>query len=139
MSAKERKQAKILKKLTKLKCKVFNSNELTLSPVDLQIKSIFLQEYPLFFIETKKDHRRFKVFYNKGFTCVSCGIEGARIIKRACLPNSIHFDLYTLDLQLMTVDHIHPKSLGGSYDLENLQPMCYKCNCEKGSNVYIQT
>lgn len=137
MSAKQRKIDKTIKKLTKLKRQIFNSNELTLSPVDLHIKSIFLQEYPLFFIETKKDHRRFKVFYNKGITCVSCGIEGARIIKRACLPNSIHFDLYTLDLQLMTIDHIHPKSLGGSYELENLQPMCYKCNCEKGNKCLV--
>lgn len=136
-STKVAKYERICNKLTNLKRTIFNANELTLSLVDIRISSIFLQEYRIFpLLETMKDHRRFKVFYHKGVTCVNCGVKGARVIKRACLPHQIHFDLYTLDLQLMTIDHIYPKSLGGSDDLENLQPMCEKCNCAKGSNVY---
>jgi 5-methylcytosine-specific restriction endonuclease McrA len=36
----------------------------------------------------------------------------------------------------ITLDHIHPRSLGGSYSFGNLQPMCSKHNSEKGSKVY---
>jgi hypothetical protein len=32
-----------------------------------------------------------------------------------------------------TIDHIIPLSRGGTNDLENLQPMCWKCNKAKGS------
>ena len=35
----------------------------------------------------------------------------------------------------MTIDHIKPKSKGGSYDIENLDPMCSYCNSKK-SNKY---
>jgi len=33
-----------------------------------------------------------------------------------------------ITLKEMTVDHIHPASLGGSNDPENLNPCCYVCN-----------
>lgn len=43
-----------------------------------------------------------------------------------------HLNLYHEDskgkLILMTQDHIHPKSAGGSNDLHNLQTMCSQCN-----------
>ena len=35
----------------------------------------------------------------------------------------------------MTVDHIIPKSRGGTYALKNLDPMCYQCNQDKGDNM----
>lgn len=35
----------------------------------------------------------------------------------------------------MTIDHIFPRSKGGSNRLDNLQPMCYDCNVEKGDKV----
>lgn len=31
------------------------------------------------------------------------------------------------------IDHIHPKSLGGSDDLDNLVPSCTPCNRKKGA------
>lgn len=34
---------------------------------------------------------------------------------------------------LQTVDHVIPKSLGGSDDLRNLMPLCYNCNEERQS------
>ena len=37
--------------------------------------------------------------------------------------------------RLMTVDHIIPKSMGGSHNLSNLQPMCVRCNGKKGSKI----
>lgn len=33
------------------------------------------------------------------------------------------------------IDHIYPKSLGGTNDLENLQVLCLSCNSTKGKRV----
>jgi 5-methylcytosine-specific restriction endonuclease McrA len=102
----------------------------------------FIKEYDLCKIEQKKDHRRFKVFYHKGCTCVTCGIVGTRVIETGQINKrgfviSFHIDLYTEDLQLITVDHIHPKSKGGGNELENLQPMCENCNSKKGAATLL--
>jgi len=36
-----------------------------------------------------------------------------------------------------TIDHIQPKSLGGTNDIENLAPMCKKCNNDKGGSSVL--
>jgi len=36
-----------------------------------------------------------------------------------------------------TIDHVIPLSRGGSNDLSNLRPACYKCNLEKGDKIYF--
>jgi len=76
-------------------------------------------------------HKRLKVFHIKGLKCVSCPREGKYLIAAKERTGSIHIDLYTKDFELMTIDHIKPKSKGGSYDIENLDPMCCFCNTEK--------
>jgi 5-methylcytosine-specific restriction endonuclease McrA len=124
-----------LKKLLKLKRKIFNVGDCHLSEIELKICGVVLSDHPLSIIEKMKQHRRFQVYHHKGTQCVSCGVVGVRIIKSARLPHSIHLDLYTRDLGLMTVDHILPKSKGGKMTLENLQPMCQTCNSIKG-NTY---
>lgn len=35
----------------------------------------------------------------------------------------------------LTVDHIHPKSKGGTDHMENLQTLCRSCNSKKGNRV----
>jgi site-specific DNA-methyltransferase (adenine-specific) len=40
---------------------------------------------------------------------------------------------YELPLHVLTIDHIHPRSLGGLDSLGNLQLMCHACNAIKGN------
>ena len=35
----------------------------------------------------------------------------------------------------LTLDHIVPKSMGGTNNLENLQPLCAACNYSKANNM----
>lgn len=91
-----------------------------------------LETKPLSSLEEFKKHRRLKVFYHKGTTCVKCGITGTQLALGAG-RNSLHWDVYTDDFYPLTVDHIIPKSLGGSSKLRNLQPMCCLCNWKKGN------
>jgi hypothetical protein len=97
-----------------------------------------VDEYPIECLYTKfKDHRRLTVFANKGTVCVKCGKVGTRLIKRRFHHKDgsyeDHIDLFTKDMFLMTVDHILARADGGGEGLENKQPMCSKCNGDKGS------
>lgn len=84
-----------------------------------------------------KDHHRMKVFAQKGLKCVNpaCSRVGARLILTQQKGGSMHIDIYTADLHLMTVDHIIPKSKGGGEEMENKQPMCAKCNSSKSDKI----
>lgn len=94
-----------------------------------------LKVLPLSLLHTTyKNHRRMIVFRLKGCKCVSCGIEGTQLALGEKKGN-IHIDLYTDDFYPMTVDHIIPRSKGGSNTLDNLQPMCYLCNIRKGNKI----
>ena len=57
---------------------------------------------------------RWSVFRRDGHACLHCGS--------------------TLDL---TIDHIHPVSLGGGDHPANLQTLCRSCNCRKGAKVLV--
>lgn len=58
--------------------------------------------------------RRQRVFARDGYTCVRCGERRPK---------------------LLTVDHIHPKSKGGTNAMDNLQTLCEPCNVAKGDTV----
>lgn len=80
---------------------------------------------------------RLQTFKTKGIKCVSCGIEGQYfILEEHHKQGTPHFGLYAVDEAgvevLMTKDHIVPKSAGGKDFLGNLQPMCARCNTQKG-------
>jgi HNH endonuclease len=93
-----------------------------------------LKERLLADLNTFSSHPRLRVFYHKGTTCVTCGKIGTRLIQGEG-GGRTHWDIYTDDLYPLTVDHIIPKSLGGSDDLDNLQPMCAGCNFKKGNGT----
>jgi len=52
-------------------------------------------------------------------------------IKNKDPGGGIHVDLFSDDHVLMTVDHVVPRSKGGTTVLSNLVPMCKKCNERK--------
>lgn len=58
--------------------------------------------------------RRQKVLRRDGYICRACGVRSTRV-------DDVRFD----------VDHIVPKSDGGSHALENLQSLCPSCHAEK--------
>lgn len=83
------------------------------------------------------NHRRLRVFANKGLKCAYCEKRGIYLIEAVDHRGAIHVDVYTKDFELMTIDHVIPKSKGGHHhDLSNLVPCCNKCNMKKGSKLY---
>ena len=50
-----------------------------------------------------------------------------------------HFNLYAAipdgKMRMMTKDHIIPRSKGGQNCMENYQPMCTRCNGQKGDKI----
>lgn len=118
-------------------------------PEEWKSKKFFMKDRQLISVldmksglERFKEHKRLKVFYNKGLECANPNCDevgyyllltlGVKTIEVDALGYGIHADVFTKDLKLMTVDHILPKSKGGTYDLDNLRPMCYKCNQKLG-------
>jgi hypothetical protein len=102
-------------------------------------RKIFHYE-PLSYMENLRHIKRFKVFLAHGTNCIICGAEGKHIARSSEIVKhpledckiALHWDLIT-DTDMMTVDHIIPKSKGGGNHIENLQPMCFFCNNFKGS------
>lgn len=81
---------------------------------------------------------RYATFYQKGYRCSSCGIEGKYFqLDKGDRPDRKHFNLYTADGILMTKDHIIPKKHGGKDTVYNLQTMCVKCNRAKGCKLPV--
>lgn len=59
--------------------------------------------------------KRFEVLKKYGFKCIYCGRKAPEV---------------SLELE-----HINPKSNGGSDDFDNLAPACWECNRGKGSTL----
>ncbi len=94
---------------------------------------------------------RYKVYAQKGVTCVTCGLKATHFalerdrIKSERAQKTPFDNVYPWHLNLyaqkddkeilMTIDHIIPKSKGGTNDMANLQPMCCHCNVKKGNKI----
>jgi 5-methylcytosine-specific restriction endonuclease McrA len=77
-----------------------------------------------------------KIFAVHGCSCVRCGRTGDRVVAWVDRGGSYHMDLFAKEgdkLVLMNRDHILPRSLKGTNDIWNLQPMCVRCNSKKGN------
>jgi len=135
------KYKKDVKKKYKLLSKVVGNIEIPIKGTDkyLTVPSRIGHGYipkivlPITDLVKYKKHKRLKVFYFKGLQCVSCPTKGVYLIKTKDTFNNTHIDIYSKDFQLMTVDHIKPKSKGGTYHIDNLDPMCSSCNSKKGN------
>lgn len=100
-----------------------------------------IHAYSLKDLKLFENHRRLKVFFNKGVECSTpgCNNKGAFLLTYRDNNGAIHIDLYTEDFLLMTVDHTIPlnpqdKSIPkGSEKLSNKEPMCRTCNSKKGN------
>ena len=82
--------------------------------------------------------KRMHCFAFKGVKCVSCNTRGDVIRLEKWGDGGLHVDLFDSSKEghvMMTIDHIKPKSLGGSNDLSNYQPMCEPCNSRKGNKI----
>jgi len=55
---------------------------------------------------------RWAIFQRDGYACTVCGSRSD-----------------------LTIDHVHPVSLGGSNDLSNLRTLCRSCNSAKGARL----
>ena len=84
-----------------------------------------------------------KIYNNFDFKCVSCssiGIDASYIQYNKLIPG---WRINTIDSNgnesYLTLDHIYPKSKGGFSKLNNLQPMCWKCNNKKGNQIQKET
>lgn len=82
---------------------------------------------------------RATVYRRDGYRCLRCGWappspEGYD--GRYALGEITH-DATTgqYRVRVLELDHIHPKSLGGPFTMDNLQSLCSSCNASKGARV----
>jgi 5-methylcytosine-specific restriction endonuclease McrA len=68
------------------------------------------------------------VFKEENYTCKACGIQGYE--KR--FPRGGYGYYTAVDRVSLSIDHITPKSKGGSNDRTNLRVLCTPCITKKG-------
>lgn len=109
-----------------------------MNPVAVLLYSVeeyTLDEYEKAFPKHWNRGRLFKSMRRNGFKCMACGDPAVQVRKYKSPPDDkIYTGVITASYEQMTLDHILPKSKGGSNGQENLQPLCRPCNAAKGDS-----
>lgn len=92
---------------------------------------------------TRWNRKRLRVFVTYGVDCYYCGLPGSYFAVERHendRGSGWHLNLYGeipngSGRRMMTIDHVIPKSKGGSNKINNLRPACYKCNTKKSNNM----
>lgn len=71
---------------------------------------------------------RRQVMRDSGYRCAHCGITGEER-RWPCGRFGFYTDTPNV---FLSIDHIVPKSRGGSHDPSNLRVLCTPCNTKKG-------
>lgn len=87
-----------------------------------------------------RNSTRIQLFALKGTQCINCGIEGTIfVLETQNETTKPHLNLYAITPQnkhvLMTKDHHHPRSKGGTDTMENFNTMCSPCNNRKADTL----
>ena len=77
--------------------------------------------------EVRESRLQSVVFARDGRACLRCGWRLGDPVPTVPNGRPLHRGI--------EIDHIHPKALGGSDDLWNLQTLCTSCNDSKGARV----
>lgn len=76
---------------------------------------------------TAWSRRRARIFEGDGYRCRACGRKGIDSNEWDAAPDP--------SLAPLTLDHIIPRSKGGTSSLLNLQTLCRSCNTAKGNKM----
>ena len=67
-----------------------------------------------------------------GYRCAECGIVGRRVRRKLSKRWRLSFPTTVLDV-FLSVDHITPRSFGGTSERSNLRVLCTTCNGRRGA------
>lgn len=113
-------------------------------PLDKIMPLIGNDDQPIVILDgddLRLNRKSLRIYKEKGHICVKCGAVGYFFAKEKDVNcHRWHLNLYARHPKtgrpvLMTKDHILPSAKGGRNGIENLQPMCTKCNNNKGDSL----